>query len=272
MPYECIILTNQQMEYINQCIEDNLPVGVLYYDYVDTTTNPNNNEQINIPASDVRCMRCLAIGASAQIALINVGGIVKFALLLTGITTEDPTSIEFLKGEFGQARIGYLKTRTNPQTNKLEVVVDTDAYLAIGVGTWSAASGNTGQWLDTTPNMVYPRCKISSLTLKNNSTDLTLSYNYTALKEFEDYYTFQRIDEVNSEYESNYYITLKPMVFFKAGVLNAMLGIRYSLSNASTAIYVDAQDVLKENSKPKVTYTLDPNILAQDLPIRHITL
>jgi len=51
----------------------------------------------------------------------------------------------------------------------------------------------------------------------------------------------------------------------RAGTLSGLFAIRYCLSNASTAVYVDAHEILKENSKPKVTYTLDPNIFYENL-------
>jgi hypothetical protein len=43
------------------------------------------------------------------------------------------------------------------------------------------------------------------------------------------------------------------------------LRITYAISNGGTRTYLDALKVLKENSKPKVTYTVTPNILNTNL-------
>jgi len=44
-----------------------------------------------------------------------------------------------------------------------------------------------------------------------------------------------------------------------------ILQIDYTISNADTAIYLDAIQVLKENSQPKVSYTIDLNNLGKEL-------
>jgi len=62
------------------------------------------------------------------------------------------------------------------------------------------------------------------------------------------------------------FISIKPEVFFKnnvwPGVIdNTQIKIDYYISNAATALYLDAQEVLKENYIPKVEYTVETNIL-----------
>ena len=239
-PYQCVLLTDTQVNFIKNNLDKQ--VGILYYDYKENSTTPANNP---------RYMRSLVINSSVIPAFVRYQNTIRMALILTGITNFTDDEINFIKSSFGQAKIGYL---TIGYTNGNYTINPT-----IG------ASITSDQWLNTMPQIVYPRCKIRSLTLKNNETDLTISYNYKSLTAFEDYYVFQRIDQVNNnKYEGRYYITLKPMTLFQAGTLNAQLGIRYALSNASTSIYIDAKEILKENSKPKVTYTLDPNILQEN--------
>jgi hypothetical protein len=43
------------------------------------------------------------------------------------------------------------------------------------------------------------------------------------------------------------------------------LDVSYLLSNASTAVYLDALKIAKENAYPKVSYTVEPNILDRKL-------
>jgi hypothetical protein len=61
--------------------------------------------------------------------------------------------------------------------------------------------------------------------------------------------------------DGKYYITIKPEVLFRAGTLAADVYVSYTLSNASTAIYLDAKEVLKENSVPRVSYTIETCVL-----------
>ena len=49
---------------------------------------------------------------------------------------------------------------------------------------------------------------------------------------------------------------------------NLTLKFYYTLSNAETAIYLDAIQVLKENAYPKVTYTISPTLIHRDFHYR----
>jgi len=75
-----------------------------------------------------------------------------------------------------------------------------------------------------------------------------LTYNDEPLADFEDYNTLVR--------DNYYYTTIKPEVFVKSGMFVGTIGMKYTLSNADTAIYLDALKVLKENAYPKVSYSL----------------
>jgi len=109
------------------------------------------------------------------------------------------------------------------------------------------------------------RIRIDSLELKTSSDELAILLNGTTLKEFEDFYITGTADCK--------YITLKPKTIFKLYPnaeatseddqykANHKIKIRYTLSNASTAIYLDAIEVLKENAYPKVSYTINPSII-----------
>ena len=247
--YPFIQLTNAQWDFIRQHPDD--PVGVIYYDYLHTS----------IQQHEEKYLKCLAIGASAQLAFINRNNTVVFGLLITGseLTSEEMSYLKtYAKGA---ASIGYLTTEVI--NNELQITSVNGGAI------------NDNQWaqLGQSDHIVYPRIKINSLALKHTETDLMVSYNYKELKEYDDYYVLSRVDTNEEETEylgSSYYITIKPSVLVYADTINSVLplkgyiGIRYSISNASTAVYLDSLEVIKENSKPKVTYTLDPNILQEN--------
>lgn len=130
--------------------------------------------------------------------------------------------------------------------------------------------------ISSTPNTYYPRIKINSLQLKTEETTLICTKvdniydEKSVLTDVEDYYTFTRDDY--------YTITIKPeklfktwgedetteinimQSYFKSQSIGNPFCIKYAISNGGTYIYVDAVNVLKENSVPKVEYTVTPNI------------
>jgi len=63
---------------------------------------------------------------------------------------------------------------------------------------------------------------------------------------------------------ASYYITIKPETILKLGGLGKNLNIKYIISNADTAIYLDSKKVLKENAYPKVAYTIKLSILNRE--------
>lgn len=109
--------------------------------------------------------------------------------------------------------------------------------------------------------LVYPRLKVNSLALKTSSDQLALKYNDKTLNEYEDYSILTRVDANASK--GAYYITLRPATLIgNAASLNAdVIKFKFTLSNADTAIYLDAKQILKENSVPKVSYTITPSVV-----------
>jgi hypothetical protein len=102
----------------------------------------------------------------------------------------------------------------------------------------------------------FPRIKINSLALKTTTDDVGLTYNGEKLAEFADYSIMSK--------ENAYYITIKPEVLIRHGVVNKTLSFFYTLSTAATAIYLDALQVSRENAYPKVSYEIDPNVYGKD--------
>ena len=143
-------------------------------------------------------------------------------------------------------------------------------------------------------DLYYPRIIIKSQKLKKSSDgtepDLTIkcgnsisgASSLQKLTDYEDYSIINSISEVEDTdedalpymYEA---ITIKPFSLLCYGSTTRnqngtdiycpmpILQIDYTISNADTAIYLDAIQVLKENSQPKVSYTIDLNNLGKEL-------
>lgn len=143
-------------------------------------------------------------------------------------------------------------------------------------------------------DLYYPRIIIKSQKLKKSSDgtepDLTIKCGNSIsgesslqkLIDYEDYSIINSISEVEDTdedalpymYEA---ITIKPFSLLCYGSTTRnqngtdiycpmpILQIDYTISNADTAIYLDAIQVLKENSQPKVSYTIDLNNLGREL-------
>ena len=105
---------------------------------------------------------------------------------------------------------------------------------------------------------VYPRIIIDSLALKTGDEFLSIKLNNNLLKAYEDYNIFVATD-LNDEFQNQhdkYFIDLKIEAILNSGTLTPFITIGYELSNADTLIYLDALQVAKENSEPKVSYTI----------------
>ena len=114
--------------------------------------------------------------------------------------------------------------------------------------------------------IVYPRIKFSSLSLKTSSDQLLIKYGNQLLNLAEDYYINIRDTKREQLYFTEYYITIKPESLIKY-VYNTekQITVNYVLSNANTAIYLDAKKIAYENSQPKVSYEVDVNVIDKSL-------
>ena len=143
-------------------------------------------------------------------------------------------------------------------------------------------------------DLYYPRILIKTWKLKKSQdgelADLTIKCGNAIdgiavsgknLKDFEDFSIIAITSEMQSD--EDYVpdlleaITIKPASLLKYGCWTREQGdknifapypvfsIDYSVSNADTAIYLDAIQVMKENSQPKVSYTIDLNNTRKEL-------
>ena len=124
-------------------------------------------------------------------------------------------------------------------------------------------------------NIYYPRIQIDSSKLKTSSDQLAINYGGTILNEYEDYYIlFREANTIVGQDNDAYFITLKPQSIIKYchpsgdnfNIMDStvLLKIKFTLSNADTAIYLDALKIIKENSRPKVSYTITPSMIKND--------
>lgn len=216
-------------------------------------------------------MRSFAVGSQCQYGFVKQNNQIIPVLILTGLDSI-PSSITIsrttvTKHDDGTEEVAvvshddvdmmtFIKSRTM-KIGALEVKSNGDLGFK-----WSA-NVNFRDWIDSgNYQSVYPRICITSLMVKTSSDQLFLTYAKQEIKNVEDYYCLSKIP--NGSSEANYYITLKPETIFRLGGVSflqsgqnkAILGIKYVISNADTAIYLDAKDILKENAYPRVAYTI----------------
>lgn len=123
---------------------------------------------------------------------------------------------------------------------------------------------STGRYRAPTPQEYewvrqYPRLYFDTLKLKSN--DIKLFYKKLALNEFEDYYTLE--DDRSKGLKVigvGYYTTIKPELLFKT-TETMQFSVIYTLSNIDVSIYLDALNVMYENSRPKVSYDVELSVL-----------
>ena len=106
---------------------------------------------------------------------------------------------------------------------------------------------------------VYPRFYIKSKNFIFDSQENKVLCGNNQLKENDDYYILYDYGR------SQWLITIKPLVFLNQDYSNSEYTLKYTLSTAADAIFLDAQEVMKENSIPKVSYEITP--LAKDIDL-----
>ena len=108
------------------------------------------------------------------------------------------------------------------------------------------------------------RYRIRDYTLFTDENNLKVWFGSTALTNYDDYSVDQIVPETTADEDKGYDITFKPLSLFKLWKSNRKCKVKYNCSQLSTAIYLDAVEILKENAYPKVTYNIDPNLLYED--------
>lgn len=193
------------------------------------------------------------IGSQCKYAFMKSGNNVIPVIMITGAINDHLTS-RVLKAMVGHPEgndnaepcLAIINPLTAEVTGSTQAVVASD-WLNLGT------DPNYDNFADTT--MIYPRIQITSLNIRTDNDEILVKYNGTNLENYEDYQLLIR--------DNSYYVTLKPEIFARLGYTGGGQ-IQYIVSNANTMIYLDALQVSKENSQPKVEYSVTVNAINQD--------
>ena len=198
---------------------------------------------------------------------------IKPVLLLTGINNKGTDGAR-VSIQAAEGCVGIVTSELNTKTQTIETDFKEKEVIL------NPQSGNTNveqDWITLDhekDTIVYPRIFINSLQLKTDSNSLVVNYedynttsenraiNYKTLTPYEDYSVLTR------SLQKKYAITLDPELVIKQGIIGSYTGtiqprnvvINYSISNADTSIYLDALEVAKQNSVPKVSYDVKCNV------------
>lgn len=247
--YPCIRLKN----YMNSIkgYWDNL--SFMYFD-----CNLNENNTIPYNSRTIRNTRNFPIGATCQYGFTRIynqeqhQNWIEPVLIITGL--EGMSQAEILKIKYKNPMVGILTTSINDMG---EINITKTPLFTV----------EEEDWLLSTTLSYMPRIKINSLSLKTDNS-LTITYAGKELEKYKDYYILTRdnsfITENTSTFDSAYYITIKPEVLIRSGTYTGNVKLKFNISNADTAIYLDAWQILKENSQPKVSYEVDANLMNKD--------
>lgn len=206
-------------------------------------------------------------GGEAVFSFIRINNNIVPALVLIGAKNMTTEQINFMLTS-GNPRLGIINTTVNNGNVTTTIEANPNPISLSNITYWtfypvnsSTLSNDFIQSTMSQCSMVYPRIKFSSLMLKTDPTNLFIRFANQPLEQFENYYVRTRSIEQRN-YQPEYLITIKPECFaISNSQTSNNIMVDYVLSNASTSIYLDALKIEKENAYPKVSYTIDPNIL-----------
>lgn len=215
----------------------------------------NNYIEADANANDIKNMQVWHFNSQALVRFVRKENTIYPALILVGAKTLSEAQLAQMYSQRGNPRIAKISTKLNEGTGVVSTSV-TNATSVYPQEYWRFGGATINEC-----DVVYPRLKFSSLALKtNDSNKLVIRYSGALLEKYEDYSINTRNIEREGNWYCEYFIALKPETIFKYG-LNQELRVNYVLSNADVAIYLDAQEVSRENAYPKVSYEITPNIL-----------
>ena len=247
--------------------------------------------------SDITNLKSYILNSGSKLAFIkineqNTSKIIP-VLMLTGVTTSSATSEDYgwIWNNEAHGFIGtvdsYYSTKDhtiNIDINKTYQQSELDIEHETNVAPYSNID-SPGDWLIISNEdldskkyeLVYPRISIGSLNLKTDSGSLSVQLltrgetnNNTPieLKPYQDYSILSRA--ISNEYvltlNSNFLLKYLYNFYIRNNNITSLstnkgLRVNYILSNADVAIYLDALEIAKENSQPKVSYEVKPTYL-----------
>lgn len=246
---------------------------VMFYDFHGYESDSDKRKPKNL--------RQFVVGSGAQYGFALKNGQIIPVLVVTGaadlIGGKDDENYDI------DNNINSLKRLLLDTGNTQVGVVETNVYngqvnVSVKDGSWFVKTNNSNGWLNvnssnkrytTSIKIYYPRIKVGSMAMKTAEDQLGLIYCGDALENYKDYYVLSRDDSVwtNGQIDTSnaaYYVTIKPETFMRYGLYTSAVDFKFCISNANIAIYLDALQVLKENSQPKVSYTVNASFVDTD--------
>ena len=212
----------------------------------------------NVQTTDEKDLarRSFTIGSYCQFGYVWHNNTYKPVLILTGSSSLTTNQIEFFTtcDEEFKPFLGTIKSEYNSDIHAVNTTITTLVTDLVFINPEEVDTNIKG--LHT---LSYPRIRINSLLLQNEEDQLLISSNGKTLEMFKDFYVLLRTD--TNDVDNSYYITIKPEHLITNGTNDTTISISYTLSNANVSIYLDAREVMKENSRPKVSYTIQLNTL-----------
>ena len=250
----------------------------LYTHYDNLYIMFNNNyvdppQDVTEAFSNIKNIRSFAIGSEAVFSFIRSHGQVFPALILTGAKSMTQKELSWMRSANSYISLGTLVKNITGKTVYINVnpdltsLSDNSFWLFNGESCWMVDPEQDPQEETTyiinntfsnTCQVVFPRIRIYSLQFKTSSDTLFINYDNELLESYRDYYI---TNDIMSDGRSAYIITIKPEVMARHALYTGLLEVDCALSNASTAIYLDALEISKENAYPRVSYTITPNLL-----------
>ena len=256
-------LSDEQVNYIHSFSQDN-GEEYLYYPCIKLTNNSIINfvkehyNNLSISFCDVTQLdtkyitnpvyrKIYHINSRCEYAYMNIDGVPTPVIMVTGARDDNLTDRQFaaLTGQnYIADNITY--DEFDNIDVRLTVIDPLDSKIQ------ASYKLKKSDWFIPTDikQLLYPRLQISSLNLRTDSDEIGIKYNNNLLSNYEEYSLLP--------YGNSYYATIKPIVFAHYGY--GLDGeIRFIVSNANTSVYLDALQVAKENSRPKVEYEITTN-------------
>ena len=236
--------TNYVCINLQELFPDGIPTNIDEYSLVFNSNYIDPNDE----PTAIYNLSYYAIGSQIQLGFIKRNKNIIPALIFIGSKNMTDAEIKHMKNsDKGRARLSIVGT-TNGLVNGNE-----SQSVSIEANAWLTSNSNF--------EVAYPRIKFSSLNLKTDTSNLIIWYDTHLLEQAKDYYINTRNNLRNDgNYYLEYFITIKPTVLFKYGQTQNLL-INYVMSNACTAIYLDAKKVSVENAYPQVSYAVDINTI-----------
>lgn len=261
--------TGEQVNYINSFTKDN-GEEYLYYPCIKLTNNSiiefvkKYYDQLSVSFCDVTQLdikyrtnpayrKVYHINSRCEYAFINIDGAPIPVIMVTGARNDNLTDRQFA------ALTGQIYTEneiTYDEFDNIDVCLTVIDPLKTDIQQSYKLKRQDWYIPNDIKQMLYPRLQISSLNVRIDDDEFDIKYGGHLLSNYSDYSLLIR--------NNSYYATFKPAVFAKYGI--GLAGeARFIVSNANTTVYLDALQVAKENSQPKVEYEITINAVNKDL-------